>query len=76
MRLKNFMDAPHKLLPLGTFITVGDCVGVVIGWPDGSDIPEEHYAVWYGETSSTNLPRCRTVPLEYCRASTEIEYYH
>lgn len=43
---------------------------------DRNDIPEEHYAVWYGETNSTNLPRCRTVPMEYCLAATVIEYYH
>lgn len=51
------MNESRKYLPLGTFVTVGDCVGVVIRWPDGIDVPEEHYAIWYGEVTSVNLPR-------------------
>ncbi len=70
------MHTPEDFLPLGTFVAVGDSCGVVIGWPNGNNIPDDHYAVWYGEMSTENRPRCRIVPIEYCVPCSKIEYYH
>lgn len=65
-----------SLLPIGTFVSVGDDIGAIVGWPDHVNIPEAHYAVWFGEKSTCNFPRCKTVPFEYCIALTTIDYYH
>ena len=63
---------------LGKFVNVGGSIGVIVGIPDDENIPEDHYAIWYGQISETVLgkPRVRTVPIEYCEFINEIEYYH
>lgn len=68
------MTEPFVLPDLGTFVNVDGSLGVVIGWPDDSDIPEQHVAVWFGQAIDDervepggHLPRCRTVPAEQCQ---------
>ncbi len=63
-------------LPIGTFVSVGDDIGTIVGWPDSANVPDEHYAVWFGEKSTHNVARCRTVPFEYCVVLNSIEFYH
>lgn len=66
----------HKI---GQFVTVGRDMGVVIGLPSDPNVPEEHLAIWYGQTEEkdgTIVPRVRTVPEEYCIPVSEILYYH
>lgn len=67
-----------QLLPLGTFVVVGNSLGVIVGYPDEDDIPEEHYAVWYGQHADTddNVPLARTVPMDYCLPITGFQTYH
>ena len=65
------------LLPIGTFVSVGDSLGIIVGLPGSPDVPEQHYAVWYGESSTTEVcPLCRTVPVEYCARVDKCNYYH
>ena len=66
----------EEYLSIGTFVTVGESIGVIIGWPNCNEIPEGHYAVWYGEMRSDDCPLCRTVPIDYCTPIAAIEYYH
>lgn len=66
-------------LRIGQFVTVGSDVGVIIGFPNNSQIPEDHLAIWYGQTtndSEKTVPRVRTVPKEYCIPLEEISFYH
>ena len=67
-----------RFLPLGTFVTVGDSLGVIVGLPGEMDIPEDHYAVWYGERVATGnrVPLAQTVPTEYCQPLDQFEMYH
>ena len=67
----------EPLLRVGDFVRVGSDVGVVVGLSDGVEVPEEHLAVWYGEVGeAADVPRCRTVPAEYCEVVSTVEYYH
>ena len=34
------------------------------------------YAVWYGQLDDDSIPRCRTVPVEYCELVHVIKHYH
>jgi len=52
-------------LKQGDFARVGHHVCVVIAVEGDPSIPEDHLAVWYGETNSSGVPRVRTVPTEY-----------
>jgi len=64
---------------IGQFVQVDKHVGVIVGLPDNGEIPDEHLAVWFGETIDKNgapVPYARTVPEEYCISSNEIEFYH
>jgi hypothetical protein len=72
------MDTPEEgLQALGQFVLVGKHIGVIVGRPGDDDVPEEHYAVWYGEKGThPQVPRCRTVPMEYCKPIQITEYYH
>ncbi|MCA8991153.1 MAG: hypothetical protein KDA88_04200 [Planctomycetaceae bacterium] len=65
-----------QLLPIGAMVRVGESIGTIVGHPPTNEIPDEHYAVWFGETSSDDVPQCRTVPMEYCSPGVPIEYYH
>jgi len=60
----------------GSFVKVGDDVGVVVFAEGDTDIPAEHIGVWYGELSGENLPKYRTVPSEYCEIIKSVESYH
>jgi|GEM_PF-1302298 len=70
------MNTQQELIPLGSFVRVHTSVGVVVGWPNNDGVPEEHYAIWYGETSDSNAPLCRTGPMEHCEATLDTEFYH
>lgn len=59
----------------GMFVVVGSDIGVVTELP-GINVPEEHVAVWYGQTTENNVPRVRTVPEEYCIAVERLDYFH
>ena len=63
---------------LGKFVLVGDSIGVIVGLPGEENVPEEHYAIWYGQQSNKNnlVPLSRTVPIEYCKIISENELYH
>lgn len=63
-------------LPIGTFVSVCDDVGVIVAWPNEVEDRDQHVAVWFGETTSDGTPRCRTVPSEYCRKTDRRDYYH
>ena len=62
---------------LGRFVLVGDDMGVIVGQEGMPDVPEEHYAVWYGQkTSDDSTPLARTVPVEYCILIDKHQFYH
>ena len=62
---------------LGKFVRVGGDIGVIIGLPEVAGVPEEHYAVWYGQCSPDGVtPLVRTVPAEYCIFVSKYESYH
>lgn len=67
-----------NLLPLGAFVLVGESLGVIVGYPDDTAIPDEHYAVWYGQSTDPEqkVPLARTVPMEYCRPIMSFDTYH
>lgn len=65
----------ENLIPIGSFVRVGDDVGIVVGWPDTEHVPSEHYAVWYGSLDESAVPCCRTVPIEYCEPVDTANYY-
>ena len=65
-----------EMKTIGSFVKVGNHVGVIVGYPDQENIPEDHLAIWYGQTTEDNSPRIRTVPEEYCEPVDKIEYYH
>ena len=68
-------DSPY--LKKGTFVLVSDSLGIVVGWPNEEGVPDEHYAIWYGEAgTSEKIPSCRTVPIEYCEETNKVEFYH
>ncbi len=63
----------------GQFVRVGESVGVIVELSNGTDIPDDHLAVWYGQTTKENgdiVPLIRTVPEEYCKLIDAAEYYH
>jgi len=58
-------------------VTVGHDSGVVVAIFGDADVPEEHVAVWYGETDVQGVPRVRTVPEEYVQPLDKMPaYYH
>ncbi|MBA3700531.1 MAG: hypothetical protein H0W78_16920 [Planctomycetes bacterium] len=62
---------------LGRFVRVGADVGVIVGLPDGQSIPDEHFAVWYGQRLVDEVtPLARTVPREYCEVIAKFATYH
>jgi len=61
---------------LGKFVRVGTDLGVVVGLPDSKGVPDDHYAIWYGQKESDGTPRARTVPIEYCLFVNELSIYH
>ena len=67
-------------LKIGQFVIVGKSIGVVVGLPNGSEIPENHLAVWYGETADDThgkmIPKVRTVPEDYCEPLNGVSFYH
>src|SRR5690606_24917627 len=76
-RLINQATIMSRALTLGTFVSVGDSVGVIVGLPGHTDTPADHYVVWYGERATgEGLPLVRTVPMEYCRPIDQFEMYH
>lgn len=52
-------------LKRGQFATVGQSIGVVVLIEGDQDVPEDHIAIWYGETNLSGSPKIRTVPAEY-----------
>ena len=66
-------------LKIGQFVSVGKDIGIVVGFPNDNEIPEEHLAIWYGQTTDNNgktVPKVRTVPEEYCEPLDGISFYH
>ena len=61
---------------VGTFVRISGHVGVVVGDSDLETVPEDHLAIWYGQTAEDNSPEVRTVPEEYCEPIDNIKYYH
>jgi len=62
---------------LGMFVRVGTDIGVVVGLPESEGIPEDHYAVWYGQRSPDGVtPLARIVPIEYCLPMAKHDLYH
>ena len=57
----------------GRLVLVGGSPGVVVDRVE--DVPEDHVAVWYGETDG-EAPLVRTVPAEYCDSGPEPRTYH
>jgi hypothetical protein len=67
----------RQFLSVGTFVEVGGDLGVIVGLSGSDNVPEEHYAVWYGQTAGeTSTPLCRTVPIDYCKPVTSVKCYH
>ena len=67
----------NRKIEIGSFVTVGDSIVVVVGFPDNYNVPEEHLAIWYGQIDEDNTqPLVRTVPEEYCIPFNDIQYYH
>ena len=64
--------------PMGKFVKVGTFMGVIVGLPGTGDIPEDHFAIWYGQKSPRDaaIPYVRTVPIEYCLAIETVHTYH
>jgi hypothetical protein len=65
-----------KEIKKGDFVTVGKDIGVIVGFAEENDIPEEHFGVWYGETTEDNVPLYRSVPEEYCIKVDKSKTYH
>ncbi len=64
---------------IGQFVAVGESIGIIVAYPVGKDIPEEHLAVWFGEIRREEgklLPNVRTVPEEYCIPVDGMSLYH
>lgn len=61
---------------LGKFVRVEGEIGVIVALPNGEDIPEGHFAVWYGEFSdeTKKVLKCKTVQMEYCELADDIRY--
>jgi len=63
----------------GQFVTIGKDIGVIVSFSNSHEIPEEHLAIWYGETTDNNgkiVAKVRTVPEEYCKVLDRISFYH
>jgi hypothetical protein len=70
-------ERDEDLIPIGSFVTVGNDLGVVVGWPGSPNVPDEHYAIWYGQRAENEVdPLCRTVPVEYCVLAPGGSYVH
>ena len=69
-------------LKVGTFVRIHTSLEVVVGLPSsrlasGDRVPEDHCLVWYGQTEpGSELPRCRTVPVEYCERVEDFSVHH
>ena len=62
---------------LGRFVRVGNDLGVVVGLPNQGGVPDEHYAIWYGQCLQDGVtPLARTVPAEYCVVIGDFATYH
>jgi hypothetical protein len=62
---------------LGQFVRVGSDVGVIVGYYGMPDVPEDHYAIWYGQLAADGVtPSARTVPVEHCVLVDKHEFYH
>lgn len=62
---------------MGRFVFVGKDLGVVVGLPDRVTVPEDHYAVWFGERMPDGVtPLAKTVPIEYCQVLEGYAIYH
>ena len=70
------MNPNTNTLSLGTFVHVGESLGVIVGLPETEHIPPNHYAIWFGESAANDYPKCRTVPTEYCHVFHGFEFYH
>ncbi len=60
----------------GTFVKVGDDVGVIVTVAFEDQTPEEHVGIWFGEKDVNNIPMYRTVPEKYCKTILEVNQYH
>ena len=65
--------APTTTTAPGRFVRVGGSPGVVVDQVE--DVPEDHVAVWYGETED-EAALVRTVPVEYCDPGLGPRTYH
>lgn len=62
---------------LGQFVRVGSDVGVIVGCHGMPEVPEDHYAIWYGQVAADgSTPLARTVPVEYCVFVDRHALYH
>jgi hypothetical protein len=63
---------------IGGFVKVGDSIGVVVGLTGINGIPEDHFAIWYGEFSkmADEVPLAKTVPVDYCVHIASYDVYH
>lgn len=62
---------------LGQFVRVGGDLGVIVGYYGMQGVPEDHYAVWYGQVAEDGVtPLARTVPVEYCVFVRKHTLYH
>jgi hypothetical protein len=67
----------RPVLTRGQFVTVNKKPGVVVGIYSDRNVPEDHVAVWFGETSANGDPRVKTVPEEdVSLLEKPAEYYH
>lgn len=67
----------NEQIVLGRFVRVGDDLGVVVGLPNQGGVPDEHYAIWYGQRMPDGVtPLARTVPVEYCQVIDGYATYH
>ena len=63
----------------GQFVKVGKDIGIVIRAMDKHNIPDDHLAIWYGESidiEGNTFPSVKTVPAGYCIPIDGISIYH
>jgi hypothetical protein len=75
------MITPHK----GDFVEMDGLIAVVVATDDDPNVPDEHVALWFGSPpmkriseggSGAGTPEVSTVPLEYCRLLSKINFVH
>lgn len=64
------------MIKKGSFVRIGNDVGVVVFQEHENRTPEDHLAIWFGETDENNIPKYKSVPEDYCEIIPNPTDYH